>query len=84
MLKTATLTSKRQLTLPKEVFVRMTSIPSRKFSIEFEEGKLILTPIDYLIDQLAGSLTAPSKWKNKSTEEIIAQSKKEYFSNKNK
>ena len=80
MTKTATITSKRQLTIPASLFKEVGLAERQKVLISEEEGKLVITPIVNLIDKLAGSLQVPPRWKGKDIDTIIEESKAEYFS----
>lgn len=81
MTYTATITSKRQLTIPAELF--------RDFGLE-EGDKLLLSmdkishaikiePARLALDRLMGSVKTPRRFKNKSLDEIVELAKKEYF-----
>ncbi|MCL5675708.1 MAG: AbrB/MazE/SpoVT family DNA-binding domain-containing protein [Patescibacteria group bacterium] len=75
----ATITSKNQLTLPIVLFKKAGFRVGQKISVSEESGRLVLTPAEMLIEELAGSLKMPKKWKGKSLDRIIEESKKEYF-----
>lgn len=79
---TATITSKHQLTIPAEAFRKLNLRTGQKLSIHMSDQSLHITPMEKLIDDLAGSVKLPKKFKNKDTDEIIALSKKEYFDHK--
>ena len=78
-MQVATITSKYQLTLPVAISRKLGLKTGDKLIVSEEDGKVILTPAVQLVQELAGSLVIPSKWKNKSIDEIIESSKKEYF-----
>ena len=80
MTKTATITSKRQITIPAALFSKVGLAERQKVLISEEEGKLVITPIVNLIEKLAGSLEIPNRWKGKDIDTIIEESKAEYFS----
>ena len=82
MTKVATITSKKQLTIPAELYRRANFVEHQKVLISEIDGKLIITPTNKVINNLAGSLKMPKKWQDKDTDQIIAESKKEYFINK--
>lgn len=75
----ATLTSKRQLTLPSKLTRKLNLEPGEKIAIKEENGHLVMTPTVRLVEELAGSLKLPSKFKGLDTEQIIEKAKKEYF-----
>lgn len=80
MIKTATITSKRQLTIPVSIFDELNLLNVRTMTIERKNNTLVLTPVQHILNSLAGSVTPHDRYKNKSVDEIIEQSKKEYFS----
>lgn len=82
MAQVATLTSKRQLTIPAEIFRRLGLYAGQKLIVQEEEGEITLTPALNLVEDLAGSVKIPKKYRGLSADEIIAQAKKEYFSKK--
>lgn len=77
----ATITSKNQLTLPIVLFKKAGFRIGQKISVSEDSGRLVLTPAEMLIEELAGSLKMPKKWKGKSLDRIIEESKIEYFKN---
>lgn len=78
----ATITSKKQLTLPAELFRKAGLKIGQKVVVSEENGNLMLTPAEKLVEDLAGSVPVPKKWKGKDTESIIEQAKGEYFKEK--
>ncbi len=80
----ATITSKRQLTLPAELFRKAGFKIGQKVNISEEDGRLMLTPMERLVEELAGSLPMPRKWRNKNIDKIIEEAKNEYFRSKYK
>ena len=81
MLQVVTITSKRQLTLPAKFFKKLNLQSGQKVTIREEGGELILTPAENLVERLAGILVIPEKWKGKSIDNIVEQSKEDYFAN---
>ncbi len=82
MNQSATITSKMQLTIPI-VIARKVGIGSGdKVAVSEEHGRIILTPMKQLIEELAGSLAMPKKWYGKDLDEIIKDAKQEYFQHK--
>jgi len=79
MQKTATITSKKQFTIPARVYEAAGFKHGQKVLVTVEDGKMIVYPAELLIERLAGSLKAPESWKGKDAEEIIKQAKEEYF-----
>lgn len=82
MLKTATITSKRQLTIPVSIFDELNLVNVRTMTVEKKNNTLVLTPVQNILNSLEGSVTPPDRYKNMSVDEIIDTSKKEYFSQK--
>lgn len=79
MTQSSTITSKRQLTLPSKLFKKAGLKTGQKVIISEENGRLIITPSQYLVYELASSLPIPKKWKGKDIDRIIEEAKKEYF-----
>ena len=82
MTNLATITSKRQLTIPVEVFKKAKLAQKQKVLVEVDNGLVKITPAAYFVEQLAGSVKVPAKFKGLSMNQIIAQAKKDYFSKK--
>lgn len=75
----ATITSKRQLTIPVQLFKRLNLKIGQKVAISEEAGVLKIEPMEALLDRLAGSVIIPERFKGLSLEEIIDKAKAEYF-----
>lgn len=84
MNRLATITSKKQLTIPAGIFNKMGLKIGQKVLVSEDKGHLLITPAEKLVEELAGILTMPKKWKGKTLDQIIEDSKKEYFSNHKK
>lgn len=84
MNQVATITSKKQLTIPVAIFNKIGLRIGQKVLISEDKGRLLITPAEKLVEELAGILTMPKKWKNKTINQIIEDSKKEYFRNHKK
>lgn len=82
MTQIATITSKKQLTLPAEVFRKAGLRIGQKVIISEENGHLVITPAEKLVEELAGSVSVPSRLKVQDIDEVIEQSKIKYFQNK--
>lgn len=78
----ATITSKNQLTIPIGLVKKVGLMVGQKISVSEENGRLILTPMERLVEELAGSLSIPKKWQGKDVDEIIEEAKREYFRQK--
>jgi bifunctional DNA-binding transcriptional regulator/antitoxin component of YhaV-PrlF toxin-antitoxin module len=82
MTQLATITSKRQLTIPVDFYNRLGLVQGQKVLIKEISGGLRLEPAEALVDQLAGSVKIPARFKGLSADEMITFSKKEYFNRK--
>lgn len=81
---TATITSKNQLTLPAKVVKSLGLKKGEKLSVLEKNGRIILTPMQQIVEQLAGSWDLPQKWQGKDLDEIVEESHQEYFQEKYK
>jgi len=79
MQQTATITSKRQLTIPSEIFRHLGLKKGLKMIVSVEGSSLKITPALDLIEKLAGSVRLPGSYKNISLTNIINKTKKDYF-----
>ncbi|OGY25123.1 MAG: hypothetical protein A2Z11_01330 [Candidatus Woykebacteria bacterium RBG_16_43_9] len=82
MTKSSTITSKRQITIPAKLFKKIGFSEREKVLVVEREGELVITPMLKKVEKLAGSLRVPEKWRGKDIEEIIEESKLEYFREK--
>lgn len=82
MLRIVTITSKRQITIPAKIFDRLQLKEGDKLIAEVDSNKITLQKAQQVLDELAGSLRIPRRYKNKSLNFIIKEAKKEYFSTK--
>ncbi len=82
MTQIATITSKNQLTLPAELFRRAGFRIGQKVIVSEENGHLILTPAEKLVEELAGSIPMPKEWSGKNIDQIIETARDEYFNEK--
>ena len=78
-MQTSTITSKNQMTLPAGIVRKIGLKSGQKILVTEDNGKVVLTPVHKLIEDLAGSVKTPVRWKNKSMDEIIEQAKKDNF-----
>lgn len=84
MIKTATISSKRQLTIPVSIYDKLNLSNVRTMVVEENDNTLVLTPVQNVVDSLAGSVSIPPKYKNINIDEIIEKSKVEYFNKRRK
>lgn len=82
MTQLATITSKKQLTLPAEIFRKAGLRIGQKVIVSEENGNLLITPAEKFVKELAGSVKIPSRLKVKNIDEIIEQAKTKYFQDK--
>ncbi len=82
MSQLGTITSKNQITLPVKLVKKLNLKPGEKIVFSEENGKLVLTPAERLVEELAGSVPVPKKWQGKDINEIIDLAKDEYFRKK--
>lgn len=75
----ATITSKRQLTIPARLFRALSLQEGQKVILSQQDGTLILKPALETIERLAGSVQIPSRYQSLDLEEIIRRAKKEYY-----
>lgn len=77
----ATITSKRQLTIPVDIFQALSLREGEKVLVVQEQNAIKISPIMQLLDHLAGSVKIPKEYKGLTAEEIINKAKKEHFRN---
>jgi len=77
----ATITSKRQLTIPAAIFRKAGLAEGQKVLISLEKGSLRVESSLALVKRLSGSVEVPLRFKGKKIGQIIALAKKERFTN---
>ena len=82
MPQTATITSKRQLTIPVDIYNQLGLKQGHKVIVSLEDKTIRLTPAFDLIEKLAGSVRIPKGYKGLDVEQIITKAKADYFKNK--
>ena len=82
MNKTATITGKRQITIPIKLFKAAKLDRNKKVIISQEKNRLVITSATSLVESLAGSLKMPTSWQGKDLDQIIEEAKDEYFGQK--
>lgn len=75
----ATITSKRQLTIPVSIFKKAKLKEKQKVLLKEEGGVIKIQPATDLVEKLAGSVKVPERFKGKTPEHILKMAKKEYF-----
>jgi len=80
----ATITSKRQFTIPSALFkeAKLKSNQKVLVSLVSADGVLKIEPMKRTVDQLAGSVKVPSRYKGMDIDKMIEKAKLEYFSKK--
>ncbi|MBM4402423.1 MAG: AbrB/MazE/SpoVT family DNA-binding domain-containing protein [Candidatus Cloacimonetes bacterium] len=78
----ATITSKRQLTIPANTFRQAGFEVGQKVIVLLDNGSLKIEPAVKLVEELAGSVSVPKEYRGLSIDKIITKAKKEYFKNK--
>ena len=84
MTYTATITSKRQLTIPVGLFKKMKLEKGHKVIFSEQNGVYKMESATDLVNRLAGSLKLPKKYQSKSINQIIDIAKNEYWRQKAK
>ena len=79
MSQIATITSKRQLTIPVSIFKKIKLKERQKVIVEEEGGVIKIQPSINKVLGLSGSVKIPKRFKGKILKQIISTSKKEYF-----
>ena len=82
MQRLATITSKRQLTIPAAIFEDIGLSTSRKVLIRSDKNVLTIEPATALVHSLAGSVYVPARYKGRTVDAIIRDAKRDYFSKK--
>lgn len=78
----ATITSKRQFTIPVAIFEELNLQVGQKVIVSEEDGSIKITSALALLDKLAGSVKVPKKYKGMDIDEMIEKAKREYFRKK--
>ncbi len=77
-----TITSKRQMTIPVELFRQLNLEEGQQLLAYREDQSIKLEPATALVEQLAGSVKIPTRFKAQSLDKIISRAKQERFSGK--
>ncbi len=78
----ATITSKRQLTIPIAIFKQLNFKKGQRVMIGLQKRRIIIRPVFDLVEELAGSVKTPSRFKGKKADQLVKLAKEEYFKNK--
>lgn len=79
MIQTVRITSKRQITIPAELFRALNLAEGDRLAAQVEKGRLLMQKSQNILDEIAGSLVVPRKYKGMPLDKIIDKAKKEYF-----
>lgn len=82
MTQMATITSKKQLTIPAAIFREAGFSIGERVLVSEENGRVVITSAEKLVEELAGSVPVPKKWKGKDADQIINEARDEYFREK--
>ena len=82
MSQLATITSKKQLTLPAELFRKVGFKVGQKVVVMEENGSLKISSSERLVEELAGSVPMPKEWEGRDLDQIIDQSTANYIQEK--
>lgn len=80
----ATITSKRQLTIPVDIFRKLGFQEGERVFIREENGALKIESALAALEKLGGSVKVPKRFQGMDIDQIIEKAKKEYFSKKYK
>lgn len=78
MQKYATITRKRQLTIPAHIFRAASMKEGQKVVVRYQDGNVIIKPAVDLVEKLAGSVSIPARFKSLPIDEMIRRAKREY------
>lgn len=78
----ATITSKKQLTIPAALFRKAGLEIGQRVIVTEENGSLKITSAERLVEELAGSLKMPKRWQGKDLDQIIDEARDEYYKSK--
>lgn len=84
MAQTATITDKRQFTIPVAVYRKIGFREGGKVIVTSKGNKMIVEPATKALERLAGSVTPPKRFRGMSIDAMIQKAKKEHFSRKRK
>lgn len=82
MAQLATITSKRQFTIPAVIFQDLGLEEGEKVVVSKENKKIVIQSAKDLVQELAGSAAMPEKFKDLPLEKITKLAKKEYLTSK--
>jgi bifunctional DNA-binding transcriptional regulator/antitoxin component of YhaV-PrlF toxin-antitoxin module len=75
----ATITSKRQLTIPAQVFTKMKLLEGEKVHITIDKNQIKISRFGNLLDNLAGRVAIPKRYKGFTSDEMVKKAKNEHM-----
>jgi len=70
MLQTVKISSKRQITIPVDIFNYLALNEGDRLIVNIDEGKIVMEKSQKILDEMAGSLYLPKKYKDKPLEAV--------------
>ncbi|HCR35613.1 hypothetical protein A2130_00810 [Candidatus Woesebacteria bacterium GWC2_33_12] len=80
----ATITSKRQFTIPSNLFKIVNYKPQQRLLInvvDADAGLITIKPMSQLVEDMAGSVPVTSEYKNLSLNKMVEKAKDDYYKN---
>jgi len=84
MMQLATITSKKQFTIPADIFRAAGFKTGQKILVTRKDRSLLLEPVEDIVENLAGSVRIPKKYRNLTIGKIKKKAIHDYFSNNKK
>ena len=80
----ATITSKRQFTIPVDLFRKLGFQEGERVFVKEENGALKIESALVALERLGGSVKVPKRFQGMDIDQMIEKAKEEYFSKKYK
>lgn len=78
MYQVATITDKRQLTIPADMYRMLGFEKGQKVIVSIEADAIKIESTVDLVDRLAGSISVPAEYRGKDVDAMIADAKRKY------
>ena len=75
----ATITSKRQVTIPVKIFNELNLKEGQRLIVSRDQDALKFQSASNIVEKLSGSIEIPVRFRGLSPDKIIKKAKKEYF-----
>lgn len=75
----ATISTKRQFTIPVKLFKAAKLQEGQKVVVSYQKGELTVRPAGDIIKKLYGSVRIPKRFQSLTTDEMIKKAKQEHF-----